>query len=101
MLVKLRVNETTFNDIMERIVMAGQLDRVNVANGEPGGLAIDLSEVAIVIDPAKMIAGEDRSGPKFGEKKRGWNAPGAGWRKTKGHTYDTLPEWTYFGDDHG
>lgn len=58
MLVKLRVNETTFNDIMERIVMAGQLDRVQIAKGEPGGLAINLSDVAIVIDPSNMIGAD-------------------------------------------
>jgi hypothetical protein len=53
MLVKLRVNESSFNDIMSRIVEAQQLDRIRVAPGEPGGMALDLSEVALVVDPNK------------------------------------------------
>lgn len=52
MLVKLRVNQSTFDDILARVTAAGQLDRVMVARGEPGGLGIDLREFAIVIDPA-------------------------------------------------
>lgn len=55
MLVKLKVNEATFNDIMERIVMAGDLNRIRIADGEPGGMALDMSEVALVVDPARMI----------------------------------------------
>jgi hypothetical protein len=60
MLVKLKVNESSFNDIMQRIVDAGQLDRIRVAQGEPGGMALDLSEVALVVDPNAMIGGQGR-----------------------------------------
>jgi len=54
MLVKLRVSEAAFNEIMGLIVAAEQLDRIRVARGEPGGLGLDMSEIALVVDPNKM-----------------------------------------------
>lgn len=48
MLVKLRVNQATFDDIKARVRSAGQPDRVMTDRDH--GLAIDLRDVAIVVD---------------------------------------------------
>lgn len=47
MLVKLKVNQSTFEDIWRRVQEAGQSDR---ASFTLDGVAIDLSGIAIVVD---------------------------------------------------
>lgn len=56
MLVKLRVNQSTFMDIMERVMAANCPERLIIdARGRDGEeVAIDLSGVAIVVDPKAM-----------------------------------------------
>lgn len=48
MLVKLKVKQATFNDILGRICDAGQGDRVSFDRTD--GYAINLRDVAVVVD---------------------------------------------------
>lgn len=56
MLVKLKVNQSTYDDILQRVQMAGESHRAIPAH--PDGIGIDLSGVAIVVDKENPKRGE-------------------------------------------
>ncbi len=51
MLVKLRVNQSTFMDIMERVLAANCHERIILDVSSEDGAGIDLRDVVIVVDP--------------------------------------------------
>lgn len=53
MLVKLRVNQSTFMEIMERVMAANCPERL-IIDHRNGGCRIDLSDVHIEVDPKAM-----------------------------------------------